>query len=334
MAKSVTCLFMGRGGYGLARRISITNAGGAAKFRQMQPAAQIRLPPFARHRIVRRMKTLRLALIALLFTIGLSGCLQIEKVVKLKPDGSGTVEETVVMGKEVIAQMQQMAAGFGDLGGKKAEKPADKGFELMDEKKLKDAADKMGDGVTFVSAKKIDNNKGSGFTAVYAFADINKLKLDQNPGDAMPSPGGVKAGEPPGGKKQEPVTFKFAKGSPAELVVKMPTPEMKQPEKKEQAPGMEDMAMQMMKQMFKDMKITMAVEVAGTITETNAEYKDGSRVTLMEMDFNKLLADPEKFKQLAKESPKTLQESKALMKGIDGVKIETAPEVKIRYLPT
>jgi len=75
----------------------------------------------------------------------------------------------------------------------------------------------------------------------------------------------------------------------------------------------------------------MAVEVAGAIKETNAEYQSGSRVTLMEMDFNKLLANPEKFKQLAKENPKTIQEGKALMKGIDGVKIETAPEVKIKF---
>jgi hypothetical protein len=280
---------------------------------------------------VRRMKTLRALLVAVLFTIGLTGCLQIEKLVKLRPDGSGTVEETVVMSKETVAQMEQMAAGFGGLDKKKDDKPAGKGLDLMDEKKLKAAGEKMGDGVTFVSAKKIENDKGSGFVATYAFTDINKLKLDQNPGDAMPTPGGVKAGAGPGSGKVEPVTFKFTKGSPAELVVKMPVPDLKKTEKKEQAAGAEDMAMQMMKQMFKDMKVTMAIEVAGAIKETNAEYKDGSRVTLLEMDFNKLLANPEKFKQLAKENPKTLQESKALMKGIDGVKVETAPEVTIKF---
>ena len=277
------------------------------------------------------MKNLRTLFAAVLFTLGLTGCMQIEKLVKLKPDGSGTVEETVVMSKDSIAQMEQMAAGFGGLGGKKEDKPAAKGFDLMDEKKLKEAAGKMGEGVTFVSAKKIDSDKGSGFVATYAFTDINKLKLDQNPGEAMPAPGGAKTGGGPGASKVEPVTFKFAKGSPAELVVKMPVPDMAKAEKKEQPAGMEDMAMQMMKQMFKDMKITMAIEVAGAIKETNAEYKDGSRVTLMEMDFNKLLSDPEKFKKLAKENPKTLQESKTLMKSIDGVKVETAPEVKIKF---
>lgn len=280
------------------------------------------------------MKTLRLILAALLSTIALSGCLEVEKMVKLKADGSGTLEEKVVMSKAAIAQVEQMASGFGALGEKKKEdKPAAKGFDLLDEKKLQEAAAKMGEGVTYVGAKKIDTENGRGFVATYAFKDINKLKLDQNPGDAMPTPTGPglqKAGGP-GGGKVEPVTFKFTKGAPTELVVVMPVPDLKKAEKKEQTGGMDDMAIQMTKQMFKDMKISMAVEVAGTIKETNAEYKEGSRVTLMEMDFNKLLANPEKFKQLAKENPKTLQESKALMKGLDGVKVETAPQVKIKF---
>ena len=274
------------------------------------------------------MKMLRFLLVAVLSTLGLTGCLQIEKVVKLKPDGSGTIEETVVMSKASIAQMEQMAAGFGGLGDKKADKPA-KGFEVMDEKKLKAAAAGMGEGVTFVSAKKIDNENGSGFTAVYAFTDISKVKLDQNPGESMPTPDGMKAGPGPEQKK-EPVTFKFTKGSPAELVLKMPQPDFKKEPKPEQPAGADEMAMGMMKQMMKDMKVKMTVEVAGKITETNAEYKDGSRVTLMEMDFNKLLANPAKLKELNKAQPKTLEETKALVKGVDGIKMETKPQVTIQ----
>ncbi len=291
------------------------------------------LPPAAARDTVRPMKTLCCLLTALLFTLGLSGCLQVEKVVRLQPDGSGTIEETVIVGKQALAQLEQMAAGFGAFGDKKADKktakPA-KGFEVMDEAKLKAAAEGMGEGVTFVSAKKIDNETGSGFTAVYAFTDISKVKLDQNPGESMPAPDGMKAMAGPK-QKTEPVTFKFTKGSPAELILKMPQPELKKEPKKDQPAGADEMAMGMMQQMMKDMKVKMSVEVAGKITETNAEYRDASRVTLMEMDFNKLLADPEKFKKLAKENPKTLQESKALMKGIDGIKVETAPEVKIKF---
>jgi hypothetical protein len=277
-----------------------------------RPALRYKLPP---------MNRLPIFFAILAAMLGLTGCLQIEKIVKLKPDGSGTVEETLVMSKATLDQMQQMMASFG--GDKAKAKPP----ELMDEAKLKEAAGKMGEGVTFVSATKISGEKGEGFKAIYAFTDINKLKVDQNPSSAMPGQGGPK----PGGEKdkKEPVVFRFAKGSPAELAVTLPQPEVKP--KKEQPPGMEDMAMQMMQQMFKDMKITLAVEVQGAIKDTNAEYRDGSRVTLIDLDMNKLLADPAKFKELAKANPQSLQEGKALLKGIEGIKIESAPEVKIKF---
>lgn len=268
------------------------------------------------------MKALRLLFAALVVMFGLTGCLQMEQVVKLKPDGSGTVEETVVLSKAGLAAMEQMV---GSLAGDNKKEGASAMPDLFDEAKLKAAAVKMGEGVTFVSAKRIDGEQGKGFTAVYAFTDISKLKLDQNPGEALPDSGGPK----PAGNKKEPIVFQFDKGTPAQVTLKMPAPEFKP--KEPQPEGMEDMAMQMMKQMFKDMRISLAVEVQGTISETNAEYRDGSRVTLMDMDFNKVMADPGKFKALAKANPQSLQEAKALIKGLDGVKIESAPEVKIKF---
>lgn len=268
------------------------------------------------------MKALRLLFAAFLALCGLTGCLQMEQVVKLKPDGSGTVVETVVLSKAGLASMEQM---MGALGPGQKKEGAGAVPDLYDEAKLKAAASKMGEGVTFVSAERIDGEQGKGFKAIYAFTDINKLKLDQNPGEALAGNGGPK----PHGDKKEPILFQFDKGSPAQLTLKMPAPDFKP--KEPQPEGMEDMAMQMMKQMFKDMHISLAVEVEGTISETNAEYRDGSRVTLMDMDFNKVMADPEKFKALAKANPQSLQEAKTLIKGLDGVKIETAPEVKIQF---
>jgi hypothetical protein len=279
------------------------------------------------------MQSLRVLVLAILVAVSLSACLQQEKLIKLKTDGSGTVEETMVMGKEVVAQMKQMADGFGAFAQGKAK--ADGGatpFQIMDEKKLREAAGKMGEGVTFVSAKPITTATGEGFTAVYAFTDINKLKIDQNPGENMPgadNPMLQKANK----SKKEPVKFEFSKGSPASLTVKLPQPKQSDlPKERPQLPASgQDMAAMMMQQMFKDMKVSLAIEVAGRITETNAEYKDTSRVTLMEMDFNKVLANPEKFKALSAAQPKTIEEAKALVKGTEGIKAETQPTVTVKF---
>ena len=89
--------------------------------------------------------------------------------------------------------------------------------------------------------------------------------------------------------------------------------------------------MMMMQQMFKGMKVSLVIEVAGRIVQTNAEYRDASRVTLMEMDFDKVLTNPEKFKALSQAQPKTIEEAKTLIKGTDGIKAETQPAVTVKF---
>lgn len=279
------------------------------------------------------MKPLRCLVLALVAVLGLSACLQQEKIVKLKPDGSGTIEEKVVMGKAVIDQMKSMASGFGGLSGLAGDKLA-KPFSLMDEDKLKDAADKMGDGVKFVSAKPITTPEGEGYVAIYAFEDINKVRLRQDLSDKMPSGGNSVVKMKPG--KEEAVKFQFVKGSPASLKIKLP--EIKdedvqkaQKDKPQLPDGKDEMAAMMLQQVFKDMKIKTAIEFEGQIVDTNATYREGAGVTLAEMDFNKVLADPAKFQALTKANPKSLDDAKALMKDVDGIKVETQEEVMVKF---
>ncbi len=257
----------------------------------------------------------------------LGGCLDVEKVVKINPDGSGTVTERVLLGKAVVEQMKSMATAFGGKPGD------DKGMNLADEKKAKADAAKMGEGVTVASVKKISSANGEGAEIVYAFKDINKLKLDQNPSSSMP--GGPGGGPSESGAKTELVTFLLTKGSPATLVVTMPKLVSKKADKedsKETPPAANnEMAAEMAKQMFKDMRVKLGLEFAGKIVTTNAEYHTDSQVTLMEMDFNKLLADSAKFTALTKANPQSLEEAKALMKGLDGIKVETSPQVTVSF---
>jgi hypothetical protein len=310
------------------------------------------------------MKSPLRVLSALAVAVLFAGCFQSEVVVSVKPDGSGTVTETMLMSKAMADQMKQMAEGFAkgfsdsadeaakkaDPGAKVTTETSAKGFDLMDEKKLKEAASKMGNGVTYVSTKKISNAKGEGYVATYAFTDINQLRIDQDRSDALPDagglggPGGPGAPGAPGGaekkkEKSEPITFQFKKGKVAELIIKNPqgAPDAKPDKSKaekpaaEDTPGGEEMAMAMMQQMFKDMKLVVAVEVAGKIVKTDAEYVAGNRATLMEMDFGKLMANPEKFKQISKANPKTVEETKALVKGVEGIKVESKPSVSIQF---
>jgi len=274
------------------------------------------------------MKSFGVVVFSILAAIGFSGCIQDEKVVKLKPDGSGTFEETFVIGHQALAQMKQLSEGFGALG-KNFGKGGSSAFKVLDEEKLREAEEKLGDGVKFVSAKAVTTEGGEGYSVVYSFSDINKLRLEQNPAENLPA--AASAMRMSKGKKES-IKFDFKKGSPALLTVKMPVPKDSDLKDRAQLPsGQGDMAATMMQQMFKDMKVSVAIEFQGRIAESNAEYQDGSRVTLVEMDFNKVLSDPEKFKALLAAQPKTIEEAKTLVKGVDGMKAETQPQVTVTF---
>ena len=275
---------------------------------------------------------IRSLILALCIPLSFSGCFQIDKNVQVKPDGSGTITETVTMGTAMIAQMKAMAAGFGDPSASSGAKP--KSFELLDEAKLKEEAKKMGEGVTFVSAKKITAADREGYAATYAFTDINKVKLSTNPPDIAGDGGALKM---TGKGDTEPVTFAFTKGKTAELTVTTPAMKPAAAKGKEEAAGdaaqeaMNEAMMPMMQQMFKDMRMSMSVDVVGKITATNAANKEGSRVTLLDVDFNKILADPAKMKAMTKIKDPNSAEAKAFLKSVPGMKVETANPVKISF---
>jgi hypothetical protein len=262
-------------------------------------------------------------LLLLLPLVALTGCLQVDALVKVKPDGSGTIEQKVMMTAATVAQMKSMMAFGGDKAGGKS-------GELFDEAKLKSEAAAMGEGVTFVAGKKVTApDGGEGYTATYAFTDISKLKLKNNPSAFAPGGGALQMKS---SSKQPPVTFQFTKGRPAELTI---VNTRVKSAKKEEAPAADDPAQEamlpMMQQALKDMRMLVAIEVEGKIAETNAQWREGSRVTVMDMDVNKLLADPAKFKALTKIKDPNSAEGKALLASVPGVKIETADAVKIKF---
>jgi hypothetical protein len=272
--------------------------------------------------------------------------LQVDTLIKVKPDGSGTIEETFMMSKEVVQLMKEMAEQImeglaepetGPPSKQPKQKQAKQSFDLFDEAKLKQEADARGEGITYVSGKKISTDTFEGYKAIYAFADINQLKLNQNPSNSVPSGPGGSGSE----NKQEYVTFRFTKGRPATLIVRLSDEKPDENDdaaKSAEAPKLSpadnqrsEMMLAQMKKMFKDMKIAMAIEVQGAVVQTNATHREGSRITMMELDFGKLLQMPEKLVQFSQIQPETLEDAKKFMKDLPGIKAEMNREVTIKF---
>src|SRR4029453_17659888 len=122
----------------------------------------------------------------------LSGCINSSTLVKVKPDGSGTIEQTLLVNAQAL---KGVMAGMG--GGQMKESGGAPG--MMSEAELKRTAERMG--VRLVSTTPLKENGFEGSKAIFAFDDITKIRVDQDPqvGSA--------------GSKESPIRFAFAKQS-------------------------------------------------------------------------------------------------------------------------
>lgn len=281
-----------------------------------------------------------------------AGCIDATTIVNVNKDGSGVIIEAVYFGKGFQQMMGQMAAQMGGQPGQPAVAGgADKPFKPpLKIEEYKSKAAKMGEGVKFLSAKEVKKEDGSpGVQVFYSFTDVTKLKIASSPdvGSGQAGPGmGMAPDEPK--DKQDSISFSMPKGGKPKLVIVMPKQEPAKP-KTEATPKAEEAAaaapkaqnaeqMAMVKQMFNGFRFRLVVGVDGKITKSNATYveKDaGGRdhiVTLLDMNIGQLLNDDAMAKKLeALGDISDMTAAKEKLKGIEGLKIETAEKVEIEF---
>ena len=271
----------------------------------------------------------------------LAGCIQDNTVINIKPDGSGTIEETVLMGNAFIDMMQGLTKGMGeteaqDAAGPKEQKPKnDESFiaEMME--KAKTNAKEFGEGVKYVSAKPAKTQTASGYTAIYSFDDISKVTLNQNPGKKTPGESKKEAADAEAAKNDT-IKFAFTKGPVSRLSVTMPPPKTdEKKDKKEETAGKNESddpnSIEMLKSMFKDMKVSIVLNMMGDIVKTNATYRTDKKITLIDMDFGKLINDMALLKKINQAQPQSVEEVKAMVKGIEGLKLEFMSPVTVDF---
>jgi hypothetical protein len=252
---------------------------------------------------MKSMRNLFGGLFAMLAALFLSGCFQAEQVINVKPDGSGTVVLTIKMTKESLAQMKALGGGAAD---------ADPLADMLKQEEAEQIAAKLGEGVKVVKVEPYAEGNFQGKRATFSFTDINKVKADLSMG---PDVGGD--------DDKEPVKFVFTKGSPAKLIIHSPG---KKPQDKPEDPQ-EEAQMAAAAPMMKDMRLTLAVNVEGTIVKTDAENREGSKIILVDLPVGEALKDIKKFKAIDK-APDWTSAAK-LMKEIPGAKVESKTTVNV-----
>jgi hypothetical protein len=261
------------------------------------------------------------SLAVLLSPIALTACLNSTTIVKVKPDGSGTVEQTTLVN---TAALKGMMPGAEKGGG-----------PVINRDDLERMAARMGKGVKLLSAEKTTGEPGfEGTKAIFAFDDISQIQISQDP-----SLGGGTSSRSAAPSADDPVKFRFTRGATSSTLtidyIDRAPPGSVQPNPAG-AGDMPDltnpMMMNMLKAMFQGFRITIGLEVVGNIVKTNAEYVSGPRITLLEVDVAELLSDEAKLKALqGKLGPDaSLTHVKPYLKDIKGIKID-GPSISVEF---
>ncbi len=291
-------------------------------------------------------------LLAATVAVVMSGCVKQKILVKVKPDGSGTILVSAVYQKNIVDMVDKQVAAQraqfekNGMDTSKIEDP------LFNEKQFEEQAKVFGTDIEYVKAKKIKTSSGRGFIVVYRFKNIEDVKLDLN---KLVSPAPKVGAQTPG---DESVSFKFTKGDVAKLQVTIPkmkipeesdtkelpasTPLSEQEKAQLAGPqgamfgltGNEATREEVIRKMYGDMSISIALQVEGEVVKSNATYKNPKkkgRCTLLSLDFGTILEDDKTCTIIANsKSPKVI-EAIIAKENVKGIERETKSEITVEF---
>jgi hypothetical protein len=266
------------------------------------------------------MKLIKLTILLFIPVILFSGCLKVNSNVLINKDGSGILEEQVLMSDMVISMMNEFMSSFQDSTSVPEE------FKLFKEDELITKASEYGEGVEYVSGEEIKIDGWQGYKATYSFQDLNKIKMETDPNSKVENP-------QDDGHATEYFSFKFIPGDVAELIIDRPELSSKKNDE-EISVGSEAESEELnddLVKMMDGMSMTISLEFEGKIIETNASFVDDSKVTMLDIDFSELLKNKESLELFKKNPPDNLDEMKALVENIPGIKVEFKKPVIVKF---
>jgi hypothetical protein len=256
-----------------------------------------------------------LILLPVLAALISSACLEVVTNVKVNADGSGTIFARMLYTREGQQRLKDFAPLLGGGAGT---------LPKLTEADARSAADRFGAGVTFVSATPINGAQGDGIEATYAFKDINEVGLGASPAQ-------LPMGDPAMGAGGPPIKFSLTH-DPSVLRIQTPPPDFSAAAALQPDPNSQPDAnlMSLVRNLVQGAHVAVSVEPAGAIVKTNAPYRDGPRIVLLDIQLDQLFSESG-FARLA--ALKNLDDLKAFVKDTPGVKITLEPEVQVEFKP-
>ena len=274
------------------------------------------------------MQKFKMTVLALLATWTV-GCISVDSVVKVKADGTGTIEQTMLINGSAMGMMSMMG---GEQGAADKAAPKIDPATIFSNEKLAAEAANLGEGVSFVSSTPVTQGQMKGVKAIYAFKDFNTLKVST----ALPD---LNEGSTEMKGKGQPLPMTLTrKGGNSIITLDMLDQLKKGAGAAADAPAkpadseMPKEMMAMLAPMFKDMRVAISLEPQGTLVRTNATHVQGQRITLFDVAFGEIFADPAGIEKLEKlgNNP-SLDQVRTVLKGMKGIKINDVEKLEVEF---
>jgi len=259
-----------------------------------------------------------------------SGCLSSATLIRVKANGSGTIEQTLLFNPSSLDKAFA-GMGFKSTGGGSSVKPP----TITTDDVTKDLA-RFGSGVSVVSVKPLKLPDGfEGAAVTFAFDDISKLRTEDF---LLPGPAADR--KKSGGGAMDGIQFAMERRPDGTSILTAKFREDRKPggttqssKKSKDGPDLDDPEVQqMVKTLFKGFRIALDLEVGGEIVTTNADHVDGKRITLAEINIERLINESKKLEALDKVlSPDaSIAKVRPHLKDIKGLKINH-PVVTVQF---
>ena len=244
-------------------------------------------------------------------------------MIKLKADGSGTIEQRLLLTEAAMEQLR----GFAILSGGNAA-----GADPTSEAQARSLAGSLGPGVTYVSSTPVKTETAQGRDSVYAFTDITQLHFSEQPR----LPGGMTfcIGRPPRTLAQ--ITFVLTRdpdgkrtaphpGSTVRSPAHSGGPEWRRhgPDRTTDRHGEEHRSPARGSRWASSPK--------ADLVRTSSPFVDGNRVTLIDLDFDKAAADPDLATKLQSLKTRTTSRRQSPASRVSGSR--SIPRVSIAFAP-
>lgn len=264
-----------------------------------------------------RLKILFLFFIAVTL---LTGCFKVETTVIINKDGSGKIFQTVLMSKTFVEMISQFAGSFGDSSQTEE-------FSLFDEEEFIESAEEFGSGVQYVGGGEVSEDEWEGFRAEYRFDDLNKIRLEPEPDDKV----SIGMEEQDVEEDEEYFFFKFIKGDVPEVIIDRPEIEPDFNDEETEVEDSNDDLNEEFLKLMEGMRVDIALEFEGEIVETNATHVEGSRITLLSVDFGEIVKNKETLEILKENQPDDIEDLEAFVDKIPGMKLELKKPVSVKF---